>query len=160
MITDREIKELNKYTSNKEDFLFNLRRVISCGIGFRELSARTLLGWESLYKSLSPKGNPKFNTISAILSALDVEIVLTKKDPLRSKSQQYLRKNSLLHLYPELVLGWHPTKNLPITPNDVLIGTRKKFWWICSNNHEFLKTIKKESKNIECDTCKGKNGMD
>ncbi|PFE03289.1 hypothetical protein COE15_27285 [Bacillus cereus] len=26
---------------------------------------------------------------------------------------------------------WHPIKNSPLTPNNVLAGSTKKVWWVC-----------------------------
>ena len=32
---------------------------------------------------------------------------------------------------------WHPTKNGTLTPNNVFPNSRKKYWWIYSNGHEW-----------------------
>jgi hypothetical protein len=38
--------------------------------------------------------------------------------------------------HPELAAEWHPAKNGDLTPFDVVAGTRRKLWWICSANPE------------------------
>ena len=32
---------------------------------------------------------------------------------------------------PVLCEEWHPTKNVDLTPNNVLPGSHEKVWWIC-----------------------------
>lgn len=36
-----------------------------------------------------------------------------------------------------LVQIWHPTKNLPLVPNNVASQSNKKFWWQCERGHEW-----------------------
>ncbi len=49
--------------------------------------------------------------------------------------------NSLAQLRPDIAKEWHPSKNSPITPNDVLAGGTKKFWWLCKHGHEYQVSI-------------------
>lgn len=42
--------------------------------GMTELSRKTGLGRESLYKALSPQGNPSFENICKIMKALDLKL--------------------------------------------------------------------------------------
>lgn len=44
---------------------------------------------------------------------------------------------SLAVKYPHLLPEWHPTKNLPLTPNDITAGSGVKVWWICKHGHEW-----------------------
>jgi hypothetical protein len=44
---------------------------------------------------------------------------------------------SIAESHPDLLDKWHPTKNLPLTPNDVSKGSHKRVWWICENGHEW-----------------------
>ena len=44
------------------------------------------------------------------------------------------QENSLAHKYPEIAKEWHPTKNKPLTSNDVLPSYRKKVWWKCQKD--------------------------
>jgi probable addiction module antidote protein len=45
-------------------------------LGMTELARRTGLSRESLYRTLSNKGNPRLDTLSAILSAFDLRLVV------------------------------------------------------------------------------------
>ena len=38
---------------------------------------------------------------------------------------------------PNLAAQWHPTKNGVVTPQDVIAGTSRQFWWQCSLGHEW-----------------------
>ena len=40
--------------------------------------------------------------------------------------------------YPTLVAEWHPTKNLPLTPDVVTAGSQKRIHWRCAVGHEFV----------------------
>ena len=45
--------------------------------------------------------------------------------------------NSLAKVRPDIANEWHPSKNLPLTPNDVVAGGSRKVWWICKHGHEW-----------------------
>lgn len=49
--------------------------------------------------------------------------------------------NSLAQVRPDIAEGWHPYKNAPLTPSDVIAGGSKKVWWICKHGHEWQTTI-------------------
>lgn len=49
------------------------------------------------------------------------------------------KDNSLL-LFPELVKEWHPTKNKK-SPSSYTSGSKKKVWWLCSNDHTWNAVI-------------------
>jgi very-short-patch-repair endonuclease len=38
---------------------------------------------------------------------------------------------SLAERNPDLAKEWHPTKNLPLTPETVSFGSGKEIWWLC-----------------------------
>lgn len=46
-------------------------------------------------------------------------------------------RTDLATTHPSLAAEWHPTKNLPLTPQDVMAGTGKKIWWQCPEGHEW-----------------------
>lgn len=50
-------------------------------------------------------------------------------------------ENSLYTLSPDLVKEWHPTRNLPLTPQDVTPGSGKKVWWRCEAGHQWKALI-------------------
>ena len=49
--------------------------------------------------------------------------------------------NSLAQVRPDIAEDWHPDKNAPLTPNDVVAGGSKKVWWICKHAHEWKTTV-------------------
>ena len=62
-------------------------------------------------------------------------------------------------LFPNLVIEWHPTKNAPLTPNDVTRSSNKKVWWKCpvANDHEWLMPVAaRTGQNQGCPMCSGR----
>lgn len=59
-----------------EAFLLALRHVADAQGGIGKLSQRTHLNRESLYKTLSSKGNPKLQTIGILLKGLGFEFFI------------------------------------------------------------------------------------
>lgn len=63
---------------------------------------------------------------------------------------------------PELLLLWHPTKNIGISPEDVTIKSFQKVWWKCPKgvDHEWQASIRymvdKNNKYIGCPFCNNK----
>ena len=49
--------------------------------------------------------------------------------------------NSLANARPDLATDWHPSKNLPLTPRDVVAGGSRKVWWVCKHGHEWQATV-------------------
>ena len=52
--------------------------------GMTQVARETGLGRESLYKSLSPEGNPEFSTVLRVLKALGIRLRATVDDETRS----------------------------------------------------------------------------
>ncbi len=48
--------------------------------------------------------------------------------------------NDLATKSPNVAKQWHPTKNI-LKPTEVMPGTSKKVWWICSEGHEYEQAI-------------------
>ena len=64
-------------------------------------------------------------------------------------------KNNLAVTHPELIKEWDQIKNLLITPFDVVSGSTKRVWWICSVcTHKWEIEIKARIKN-GCPGCSG-----
>ncbi len=55
---------------NPENFLLALRTIAVAKGGMSDLAKKTKLNRESLYKSLSAKGNPSFLTVDSVLNCL------------------------------------------------------------------------------------------
>ena len=64
--------------------------------------------------------------------------------------------NDLTTCFPSIAKEWHPTKNDPLLPNQVIAGSNKKVWWQCVHGHEWeahisFRTVKKTN----CPYCVG-----
>jgi hypothetical protein len=55
--------------------------------------------------------------------------------------QCVLDKQSLAVAVPKVAAEWHPTKNHPLLPTEVMKGTGRKAWWLCSKGHEWETVI-------------------
>ena len=65
--------------------------------------------------------------------------------------------NDLAALYPDLAKEWHPTKNAPLTPRDVVPGSRRKVWWQCDKGHEWQAAVFSRARSgAGCPACAGK----
>ena len=73
---------LDEYEESKnlEAFLLALKTVTKVHCGFTKLAEQTDLSRESLYRTLSNKGNPRLTTLDAILNALGYRLSI---EPLR-----------------------------------------------------------------------------
>lgn len=56
-------------------------------------------------------------------------------------NRKLCKDNSLSFLRPDIAQDWHPTKNHPLTPDDVIAGGGVKVWWVCKHNHEWQATV-------------------
>ena len=55
--------------------------------------------------------------------------------------------------FPDIAKEWHPTFNGNVTPSDVTCGSGKKYWWICSRNHEYQSCPRDRSRGLGCPKC-------
>lgn len=65
-------------------------------------------------------------------------------------------ENDLATTHPELAAQWHPGKNGPLTPRDLVAGTRRKVWWVCEKGHEWQASVSSRANGIGCPVCAGK----
>lgn len=68
--------------------------------------------------------------------------------------------NDLSTICPKVVKEWHPTKNLPLTPESVTKSSAKKVWWRCSvcNNEWEAPVYSRTSRGQNgCPKCKVEN---
>lgn len=63
--------------------------------------------------------------------------------------------NDLATILPLLAKEWHPTKNHPLTPYDVTVGSNKQVWWKCEKGHEWPDSISHRSCGRRCPDCFG-----
>ena len=63
-------------------------------------------------------------------------------------------KNDLATTHKNLAAEWHPTKNAPLTPQEVSKGSDKIIWWKCSKcGYEWRSRIKKRVAGSGCEKC-------
>lgn len=62
---------------------------------------------------------------------------------------------SLKALYPHLADEWHPRKNPSLFPSQVVPGSAKKAWWLCSKcGHEWRTTVRhRAERGQNCPEC-------
>ena len=65
-------------------------------------------------------------------------------------------ENDLASQYPQLSAQWHPTKNGLLTPDQVLLGTTRRVWWICEKGHEWQATVASRVSGCGCPVCTGR----
>lgn len=65
-------------------------------------------------------------------------------------------ENDLASQMPELAAQWHPTKNAPLTPSCVTVGSHKSVWWVCEKGHEWQAIIKSRASGCGCPVCASK----
>lgn len=83
--------------------------------------------------------------------------LLSKGYPIEQALGLVKRFETLQSKYPDIAKQWHPTKNHPLTPDDVSYGSGKKVWWKCSkgDDHEWQAIIAGRVKGIGCGVCHG-----
>lgn len=62
--------------------------------------------------------------------------------------------NDLATLRPDLVAGWHPTKNEGLLPSDVAPQSNKVVWWQCPRGHEWKMTLARRFHGGWCPQCR------
>ncbi|UCH28190.1 MAG: putative addiction module antidote protein [Myxococcales bacterium] len=62
------------FHESDEAFLLGLRHVVGARGGMSQLAAATGLSRESLYRTLSPNGNPQLSTLRLIVRALGLQL--------------------------------------------------------------------------------------
>ena|GEM_PF-573952 len=69
--------------------------------------------------------------------------------------------NDLLTLYPKIVKELHPYKNGNIKLEEIIAYTNARFWFVCTQKHEFLTNLcSRTAKGTGCSKCSGKNRID
>jgi hypothetical protein len=62
--------------------------------------------------------------------------------------------NDLAARLPLLAAEWHPTRNKPLTPSQVVSGSTRKVWWKCDKGHTWHTTIDSRSgRGSGCPDC-------
>lgn len=64
--------------------------------------------------------------------------------------------NDLETVNPQLATEWHPTKNHPLRPSDMMGSSKRKIWWICEKGHEWQASLDSRSRGHGCPYCSGR----
>ena len=62
-------------------------------------------------------------------------------------------ENCLQTTNPTVAKEWHPTMNGSLTPRDVMAGSNKKVWWLCTKGHEWPAMVSNRSNGHGCPYC-------
>ena len=66
------------------------------------------------------------------------------------------RENDLRTLYPEIANQWHPVKNGPLRPEEVMPKSNHKAWWACEKGHEWQAPVySRTAHGRGCPYCSG-----
>lgn len=66
-------------------------------------------------------------------------------------------ENDLASFRPDLARQWHPTKNLPLTPETITANSNRKVWWQCDLGHDWRSPVgRRVQGNTGCPVCMGK----
>ncbi|MBF0341458.1 MAG: MucR family transcriptional regulator [Magnetococcales bacterium] len=63
--------------------------------------------------------------------------------------------NSLQARYPHIAREWHPTRNVPLTPEDVVPGSNRAVWWSCDRGHQWRRKVARQVHGRGCPYCLG-----
>lgn len=64
--------------------------------------------------------------------------------------------NDLASQHPELVEQWDTLKNMPLTPENVMSGSKTPVWWRCEKGHEWKAQINGRVNGEGCPYCAGR----
>ena len=75
-----------------------------------------------------------------------------------TKQRTIIGENDLVTTNPELLKEWDYRKNIDIKPEDFMLGSNRKVWWICPLGHSWKTTIAKRSSGTGCPHCYSEYG--
>ncbi len=75
--------------------------------------------------------------------------------PYCSGVKRMIGYNDLTTINPNLASEWNYEKNKNLKPEDYVISSNKKVWWICKNGHEWQATIVSRNAGHGCPYCVG-----
>lgn len=64
--------------------------------------------------------------------------------------------NDLQTLKPEIAKTWHPTLNNGLLPENVVPGTNKQVWWLCSKGHIWKSSVEQRCRSKGCPVCQNR----
>ncbi len=65
------------------------------------------------------------------------------------ENMRVCESNCLATTHPKLAQEWHPSKNAPLTPHDVVAGTGREVWWRCAivPSHQWRTSVNNRTAN-------------
>lgn len=90
-----------------------------------------------------------------VLLDVSVDIDLARDEvSIKELYDNFKKERSIAEVAPELIKEWHPTKNGSITPENVYAKSAHKYWWKCSQGHEWqAAAAKRASMHRGCPYC-------
>lgn len=81
------------------------------------------------------------------------------------KATMDARLGTLADVHPEVEARWHPEKNLPLSPEDLLSNDKGKHWWLCPCGNEWEGAIsgrvrREPTEPFTCPPCSYRRGGD
>ena len=76
-----------------------------------------------------------------------------RRCPICSNHKVLKGYNDLVTTNPELAKEWNYEKNYPLKPDEVIAGSGKKVWWICSKGHEWEVSLSHRKNGNGCPYC-------
>ena len=71
-------------------------------------------------------------------------------------NKRVAKDNCLQTVNPKLAREWHPTRNVPLTPKEVVAGTWQKVWWVCGKGHVWKTHVASRNQGSGCPYCAGR----
>ncbi len=76
--------------------------------------------------------------------------------PFCSGHRAWPGENDLQTLFPAIARQWHPTRNAPLTPDQIRAYSGKKIWWRCEKGHSWCTTPASRCSGTGCPYCSGR----
>ena len=75
--------------------------------------------------------------------------------PVCAGQKAFVGYNDLASTHPELADEWDFERNAPLTPQEVMAGSKKKVFWLCSEGHTYERSIYERKSGYGCLFCSG-----
>jgi probable addiction module antidote protein len=122
-------------------FLMALRHIAET-FGIAQLATEAKLSRESLYRTLSEKGNPRLSTVVTLLDVLGLQLKVEQQTTARSNQPQPV------HTPPQDTLPL-PSLRLTPTPPPKKHSIKVELWLMIERNSKFVRSKKSAREDIE-----------
>jgi len=75
--------------------------------------------------------------------------------PVCANSRVLAGANDLATSHPNIAKEWHPSQNGAATPQTVVAGSPRKYYWRCQSGHDYLAPVNTRTKGTGCPACAG-----